>query len=76
MKSECWAKGSGNEGGGPRRKPKNDGEKSNVVMMSDQTPDIEAWAVTEEIKDDAVPRVSVIAAQGTTDVMCGLLRIA
>jgi hypothetical protein len=72
-KAECWAKGGGNEGGGPKRKPKKDGDKSNVAATSDQSPDIEAWsAVDDPEDDDATPRVPIIAAQGATEAQSEL----
>ena len=42
-KAQCWAKGGGNEGGGPKQKDKKSGEKSNAATtMEEQMPEIEA----------------------------------
>jgi hypothetical protein len=72
-KEQCYAKGGGNEGGGPRRKSKKEGDKSNVAASSDQTPDIEAWAAVDDAEDtDAIPRVPILAAQGTTKMQSEL----
>ena len=40
-RSQCWAKGGGNEGGGPKKPP---GMKDSVAQASDKKEDIEAWA--------------------------------
>ena len=72
-KSECWAKGGGNEGGGPKHKPKKDGDKSNVASTSNQSPDIEAWSAVDDLEeDDATPHVPIIAAQGATEAQSEL----
>ena len=70
-KTECWAKGGGNEGGAPWRKNKKAGEKdkktgdkTSTATAEDQTPDLEAWAAIDEIEeDDATSRITVMAAQ-------------
>ena len=57
-KSECWAKGGGNEGGGPRR-PRdgygdktNDGKDAANAAKEDKSPsEDESWAVIDEIDD-------------------------
>ena len=40
-RSKCWAKGRGDEGGGPKKPP---GMKDSVAQASDKKEDIEAWA--------------------------------
>jgi hypothetical protein len=48
---------------------KKNGDKSNVATSSDQTPDIEAWAAVDDAEDtNAIPRVPILVAQGTTEV--------
>ena len=73
-KVQCWAKGGGDEGGGRKRKPKKEGDKSNVAESSEKVPDIEAWFAVENTEDNdgAVPRVPIIAAQGITQAQSEL----
>ena len=47
MKSDCWAKGGGKEGQGPKRKT----QDSTATADKQQQPDIKAWAVIEEVLD-------------------------
>jgi hypothetical protein len=49
MRSDCWAKGGGKEGQGPRKK-RQDGAAGADEQVQ---PDIEAWAAIEEISDPA-----------------------
>jgi gag-polypeptide of LTR copia-type len=53
-KSECWAKGGGKEGQGPRQ----GGTSTNSVMTAARSPDIEAWAAIEELPDCAAAAVN------------------
>ena len=71
--AKCWAKGGGDEEGGPKhRKPKDD-DKSNVATSSKKMPDIEAWPVIEEMEiDGVVPSVPNVAAQGSADMQSEL----
>jgi gag-polypeptide of LTR copia-type len=48
-KLECWAKGGGKEGQGPRR----GGAGANSAMTAAGYPDIEAWAAIEELPNCA-----------------------
>jgi hypothetical protein len=54
----CWAKGGGNEGGGPKgKKNKNDkdGAKDSAATAAEKTPeseDIEAWAAVEAVEEE------------------------
>ena len=72
-KAECWAKGGGNKGGGPRQKQKKDSDKSNVVSTADQSPDIEAWCTTEEDEvDENTPHILAMVAQEASEVQSEL----
>jgi hypothetical protein len=52
MKADCWAKGGGKEGQGPRR---SDGAAARTSSsMSAQEADIEAWAAIEELPDEDI----------------------
>ena len=44
MKSDCWAKGGGKEGQGPKKRT----QEGAAVASEQQQPDIEAWAAVEE----------------------------
>jgi hypothetical protein len=48
MKSDCWAKGGGKEGQGPKKKS----QEGAASADQQQQPDAEAWATIEEIKDE------------------------
>jgi hypothetical protein len=48
MKSDCWAKGGGKEGQGPKKRS----QDSAATAEKSQQPDIEAWAAIEEIEDE------------------------
>ena len=51
MKSDCWAKGGGKEGQGPKKK---NGAKDDAATSAEKpADDIEAWAVIEEVDDDS-----------------------
>ena len=50
-KSDCWAKGGGKEGQGPKRKGK-DKDSATSVEQSQPQPDIEAWAAIEEVSEE------------------------
>jgi hypothetical protein len=57
IKAECWAKGGGNEGGGPKsRKDKKNGAKDNAkdsaAAAADKSADIEAWPLIEVIEEE------------------------
>ena len=52
MKSDCWAKGGGKEGQGPKRKGKDGAASADQQQQQSQQPDIEAWAAIEEIEDE------------------------
>jgi len=70
IKAHCWAKGGGDEGGGPKRKPKNS-NKSNAAATS-ETPEIEAWPAIDKNDKGNIPRVPIIAAQGVTEIQSEL----
>jgi hypothetical protein len=55
MKSDCWAKGGGKEGQGPKRKGQ-DGAAS-ADQQGQQQPDIEAWAAIEEVSEEEAKSV-------------------
>ena len=72
-RAKCWAKGEGDEGGGPKRRKPKDDDKSNVATLSEKMPDIEAWPVIEEMEiDGAVPSVPDVAVQGSADIQSEL----
>src|ERR1700761_3882564 len=48
MKSDCWAKGGGKEGQGPKKKA----QESAATADKQQQPDIEAWAAVEEVLEE------------------------
>jgi len=45
-KSECWAKGSGKEGQGPRQ---GKGAKEDAAPAEEEQEEMEVWAVMEEV---------------------------
>src|SRR6267142_3181193 len=47
-KSECWAKGGGKEGQGPRR---GKGAKDDAALAEEKSEETEAWTVIEDIKE-------------------------
>ena len=49
MKADCWAKGGGKEGQGPKKKKAQD---SAATADQQQEPDIGAWALIEEILEE------------------------
>ena len=61
IKADCWAKGSGKEGQGPKKKS---GAKDNAATATEKTAsekkdeDIEAWALIEEIDDEGTAEAS------------------
>ena len=70
MKSDCWAKGGGKEGQGPKKKSggsKDSGAKAEAAagteQSKDKNADIEAWAaITEDEEAEELPQVPVLAA--------------
>ena len=50
-KSDCWAKGGGKEGQGPKQKGK-DKDSAASAEQSQLQPDIEAWAAIEEVSEE------------------------
>ena len=52
MRSDCWAKGGGKEGQGPKKKA---GAKDNAATADEKQAevDIEAWAAVEEVDQDS-----------------------
>ena len=54
VKAECWAKGGGKEGQGPKRKgwKGKDSAASAEQSQSQPQPDIEAWAAIEEVSEE------------------------
>ena len=77
IKAECWSKGGGKEGQGPRRKcsgSKEGGKKADTAAAAesskgkkekdkgkDSDEDIEAWAVVEEEEEES-PQIPAMAA--------------
>jgi hypothetical protein len=59
VKSECWAKGGGQEGQGPKRKGHG---KEGAAAAAD--PQLEAWAALEEVIEDEDGQDFVAAAGG------------
>ena len=61
MKNDCWAKGGGKEGQGPKKKG---GTKNDAAAAAEKTAnekandDIEAWALIEEADDDGSAEAS------------------
>lgn len=51
MRSDCWAKGSGKEGQGPKKKGQQEGTAS-ADQQGQQQPDLEAWAAIEEMPEE------------------------
>src|SRR6267142_6918591 len=47
-KSECWAKGGGKEGQGPRR---GKGAKDDAALAKEKSEETEAWAAIEDIEE-------------------------
>ena len=62
-KSECWAKGGGDEGGGPKR---NEAAKDNATPAEAKEDQAEAWAAIEQIDgpEDEILSDAVAAAAG------------
>ena len=54
VKADCWAKGGGKEGQGPKRKGRKDKDStaSAEQSQSQPQPDIEAWAAIEEVSEE------------------------
>jgi transposase InsO family protein len=82
MKADCWAKGGGKEGQGPRRRrnsSKDGGKKADTAAGAEQAgdksaggkdkdEDVEAWAVVEEEEDeDEPPQIPAMAADEARD---------
>jgi hypothetical protein len=82
MKADCWAKGGGKEGQGPRRRrnsSKDGGKKADTAAGAEQAgdksaggkdkdEDVEAWAVVEEEEDeDEPPQIPAMAANEARD---------
>ena len=70
LQAECWSKGGGNEGGGPKRKKRggkgkeksdSKGKQAESATAKDKSSDIEAWAAIEEVPDAeaVVPAMAV-----------------
>jgi hypothetical protein len=80
MKPECWAKGSGNEGRGPKcrgkkgkaKGDKKSGKKAEAASAEQAEPNVEAWAAIEELEDEA-PQVPVMAMRSEDNIQCELL---
>ena len=51
VKADCWAKGGGKEGQGPKRKGQ-DGAASADQQQQQSQPDMEAWAAIEEVSEE------------------------
>jgi hypothetical protein len=51
IRADCWAKGGGKEGQGPKRKGQDGTVSANQQEQSKQ-PDLEAWAAIEEVTDE------------------------
>ena len=72
VRADCWAKGRGKEGQGPKRKKhgslKEGGMKNDAAagakQAGDQEPDIEAWAAIEETEEgeQETPQVPTMVA--------------
>src|SRR5258708_945061 len=74
-KDQCWAKGSSNEGGGPKRKGKDDDKKDSdkaaTATTKEKEADIEAWAAIEDIEsDDAALYVPAVAVEYSAKAEC------
>ena len=75
IKADCWAKGGCKEGQGPWKKGSGSsggsGTKSDAMagaeLAGEKSPDIEAWAATEEVEveDEDTPQVPAMAADET-----------
>jgi len=65
VKANCWAKGGGKEGQGPRRNK--DKDKSKDTLATAEEVPLDAWATIEEIEDSADKDwVETAAAAGST----------
>ena len=51
-KSDCWAKGGGKEGQGPRRRGQDGAASADQQQPSQPQPDIGAWAAIEEVSKE------------------------
>ena len=56
MKADCWAKGGGKEGQGPKKKT-GANEDAAAASEKSQADDIEAWAVIEEVSEEVAESV-------------------
>lgn len=71
VKADCWVKGGGNEGGGPKgKKNKKDSMKDSTAAATDKLDDIKAWAVIEVTEEEqmganhfADPLAVIVAAE-------------
>ena len=70
IKADCWAKGGGKEGQGPKKKAS---AKDDAAAATEKTvDDIEAWAVVEEVDESGTveaPENSATIAQGTPQLV-------
>src|SRR6266702_3201851 len=68
IKTECWAKGGGKEGQGPKKKA---GARDGAAAAAEQEQDVEAWAVIEEAEESTaeVPHSPVMVAKESPDII-------
>jgi len=66
LKADCWAKGGGKEGQGPKRNKDKDKSKD-TLATAEEVPPLDAWAAIEEIEDGAEEAwVETVAAAGSS----------
>jgi len=66
LKADCWAKGGGKEGQGPKRNKDKDKSKD-TLATAEEVPPLDAWAAIEEIEDGAEEAwVKTAAAAGSS----------
>jgi len=62
LKADCWAKGGGKEGQGPRRGKDKDKSKDSTAVAEKK--ELDTWAVIEEVDTDDKDKAETVAAAG------------
>jgi len=50
-RAQCWAKGGGNEGGGPKQRNKKGSDDAKTATADETSQDIESWAMIDALGD-------------------------
>ncbi len=68
IKTECWAKGGGKEGQGPKKKA---GVRDGAAVAAKQEQDVKSWAIIEEAEESTVEvlRSPVMVAEESPNII-------